>query len=173
MKMSAHDSDLMRYYARRTWQYERIYHKPERLVDLAELRVQLPLLLRRRDVLELACGTGYWTQFVALEARTVQALDINEETLAIARSKNYPRRNVSFQQGDAYRPDVTGKFDSGLAAFWFSHVSKHRIDEFLQGFQALSDFPWSTPTSCVLHSGQNPLTLQVESDTLKKLHGVQ
>ena len=32
---------------------------------------------------------------------------------------------------------------------------------------ALSDFPWLSTTSCVLHSGQNPLTLQVEPDTLK------
>ena len=129
-------NNMLAYYARRALEYERIYHKPERLLDLAELRVQLPLLLRGRDVLELACGTGYWTQYVALEARSVLALDLNEEVLNIARSKDYPRRNVHFQQGNAYQPAASGKFDAGLAAFWFSHVPKQRIDEFLQEFHA-------------------------------------
>ena len=129
-------SDMQAYYARRALEYERIYHKPERMVDLAELRVQLPLLLRGCDVLELACGTGYWTQFVALEARTVTALDINEAVLDIARSKTYPRRNVQFAIGDAYAPAVSGVFDGGLAAFWFSHVPRQRQDEFLRALHA-------------------------------------
>jgi len=129
-------NSLKNYYAQRAQEYERIYNKPERLVDLAELRVQVPLLLRGKDVLELACGTGYWTWFVAREARTIRALDINEEVLAIARSKDYPRRNVEFILGDAYAPVVDGNFDGGLAAFWLSHVPRQQLHDFLQRFHA-------------------------------------
>lgn len=42
---------------------------------------------------------------------------------------------VSFIQGDAYRlEEIPGKFDSGCANFWFSHIPKTRIVEFLKGF---------------------------------------
>ena len=57
--------------------------------------------------------------------------------LAIARSKTLPADKVEFRQGDAYALDsVPGPFDAGLANFWFSHLPKSRIDEFLTTFHA-------------------------------------
>jgi hypothetical protein len=43
--------------------------------------------------------------------------------------------NVEYRRGDAYAlAEVSGEFDAGLANFWFSHVPKARIDEFLHCF---------------------------------------
>ena len=81
------DSDLTSYYAARAQEYESIYDKPERQADLATLRALVPDYFVGRDVLEVACGTGYWTQFIARRAATMTATDINAETLAIARTK--------------------------------------------------------------------------------------
>eukprot|EP01030_Chromulinospumella_sphaerica_P032360 gene32360-33098_t len=77
-------TEMTDYYARRAQDYEAIYAKPERQTDLAALRLRLPALLVGRHVYEVACGTGYWTQFVAPAAASVFATDYNEEVLALA-----------------------------------------------------------------------------------------
>jgi demethylmenaquinone methyltransferase/2-methoxy-6-polyprenyl-1,4-benzoquinol methylase len=122
------------YYARRAREYEKIYDKPERQADLARMRVDIPALFAGERVLEIACGTGYWTPLIAAQAASVLALDFSPETLAIAKSKKYPRGNVRFQQGDAYRlPAWPETFSASYAGFWWSHVPLERLDAFLAG----------------------------------------
>ena len=123
---------MQAYYARRAAEYEKIYAKPERQADLARMRKDIPALFAGERVLEIACGTGYWTPLIAAQARSVLALDYNEETLAIARSKIYKEANVRFVRGDAYAlPDWNEKFSAAYAGFWWSHVPLGRIDSFL------------------------------------------
>jgi demethylmenaquinone methyltransferase/2-methoxy-6-polyprenyl-1,4-benzoquinol methylase len=125
---------LEAYYARRAAEYEKIFAKPERQADLARMRSDIPALFEGRGVLEIACGTGYWTPLIAARARSVVALDYNEETLVIARTKAYPKGNVSFVRGDAYAlPDWNEKFSACYAGFWWSHVPLSRVDAFLRG----------------------------------------
>src|SRR5712692_10327984 len=57
--------EMREYYARRAVEYERVYAKPERQDDLARLRRLLQADLAGHDVLEIACGTGYWTTAIA------------------------------------------------------------------------------------------------------------
>lgn len=131
----APDSSLEDYYARRAGEYERIYDKPERQPDLARLRETIPALLGNRRVLEIACGTGYWTQFVAERAASMVATDVNEEVLALARAKSYPRSNVSFARLDIYsESQLPHRFDAGLAAFWWSHVPRENLGGFVRCF---------------------------------------
>ena len=120
------------YYARRAAEYESIYGKPERQADLARMRVDIPRLFADRRVLEIACGTGWWTPLIAAQAESVLALDYNEETLAIARTKKYPKGNVQFRQGDAYALPA-GSHNACYAGFWWSHIPIERIDGFLNG----------------------------------------
>ena len=122
------------YYAQRAAEYERIYAKPERQADLARMRKDIPALFRGARVLEIACGTGYWTPLIAEQAESVTALDYNEETMEIARRKSYPKNNVTFQQGDAYAlPGWPRRFSACYAGFWWSHVPLAKLDGFLAG----------------------------------------
>ena len=75
--------DLVTYYAKRAAEYEAIYQKPERQSDLRELENLLRRDFAGRNVLEIACGTGYWTERVASVADSIVALDINESVLEI------------------------------------------------------------------------------------------
>ena len=126
-------TELVAYYAQRAAEYERIYAKPERQADLARLRERLAGLLDGRRVLELACGTGWWTEAIAPYAAEVTALDANEDVLAIARAKRYPGGRVTFGIGDCYAPQDFGRrHDALLAAFWWSHVPLGRLDQFLR-----------------------------------------
>ena len=120
------------YYARRAAEYESIYDKPERQADLARMRVDIPKLFVKKRVLEIACGTGWWTPLIAAQAESVLALDYNEETLEIARAKKYPKGNVQFRQGDAYALPA-GSFNACYAGFWWSHVPRAKLDGFLSG----------------------------------------
>jgi ubiquinone/menaquinone biosynthesis C-methylase UbiE len=125
---------MEKYYAQRATEYEAIYHKPERQADLARMRVDIPRLFIKKRVLEIACGTGYWTPLIAEQAESVVALDYNEETLAIARTKKYGKDNVRFLQGDAYTlPAAPRRYSGCYAGFWWSHIPLGRVDEFLAG----------------------------------------
>ena len=129
---------LADYYARRASEYEQIYARPDRRRGVELLQERLAELFAGRRVLELACGTGYWTEVIAGSAAKVDALDFNEETLAIARLKKISPEKVKFAQGDAYAlPDFgpchRRRHDALFAGFWWSHVPLERLDAFLQG----------------------------------------
>jgi len=112
------DANLQHYYARRASEYEKIFAKPERQQDLASLRTLLRKQFAGHDVLEVACGTGYWTQVIGESARSILATDINEEVLEIARHKIYTNRNVEFKIADAFTLDmVSGTFTASFAGF--------------------------------------------------------
>jgi demethylmenaquinone methyltransferase/2-methoxy-6-polyprenyl-1,4-benzoquinol methylase len=129
----ATDAALRRYYAERAASYEAIYAKPERQADLRALEAWLPTQFAGRRVLEIACGTGWWTPHGARDAARWIATDANEETLAIARTKDLPRGKVEFRLLDAYALEALGaeRFDAACAAFWWSHVPRARLAPWL------------------------------------------
>jgi ubiquinone/menaquinone biosynthesis C-methylase UbiE len=123
--------DLHGYYAARAKEYDRVYAKPERQADLRQVERWLPGVFAGRAVLEVACGTGYWTRFVAPSAKRMSALDASAETLEIAKSRP-ENAAVQFIVGDAYRLPVAAQaFDAAFAGFWISHVPRNRVTEFL------------------------------------------
>jgi SAM-dependent methyltransferase len=126
---------LVEYYARRAKEYERIYQKPERQGDLRLLRKQVEGVFARLDVLEIACGTGYWTEIVANVAASATATDINEEVLEFARAKPIRNPNIRILKADAHAlPFPEAHFTGGLAVFWWSHLPKAGLRRFLGGF---------------------------------------
>lgn len=128
---------MEKYYAERAPYYERVYHKPERQEDLLKLKEMVAAPLRGKTVLEVACGTGYWTEIVSKEARFILAMDVNEEVLAVARKKPISDGKVEFARADAYElPATTHQFDAALVGFWWSHVPKQRLKAFLQGLHS-------------------------------------
>ena len=132
-----HSSDVGEYYSARATEYERVYAKPERQHDLELLRAYLPELLSNWSVLEIACGTGYWTEVIANTSRNVQAIDSSEKVLAIARRKKLPEGKVSFRIADAMAlPKDFGTFEAAFAGFWWSHIPSRQVEAFLVGLRA-------------------------------------
>ena len=83
------------------------------------------------DVLELACGTGLWTERLVGHGANVTAIDGSPEMLELCRRRvNDPR--VEYLQADlfAWEPDRT--YDVCFFSFWLSHVPQERFDEFWQ-----------------------------------------
>ena len=128
---------MIDYYSKRAKEYERVYQRPERQTDLGWLREILRRELTGHRVLELACGTGYWTEAIAGPATSVHATDASAEVLEIARSKLLDPAKVTFAPGDAYHPvPATPPFTAGFAGFWWSHVPKLQLRAFLENFHA-------------------------------------
>jgi ubiquinone/menaquinone biosynthesis C-methylase UbiE len=106
-------ADLASYYAARAAEYERVYAKPERQADLARLRRVVTRHFQGRRVLEVACGTGYWTVLLSAGAASVVATDVGAEVLEIARAKPVRGSRVEFRQADAFDlAGVPGDFDA-------------------------------------------------------------
>lgn len=126
------DPDPMRaYYAARAPYYDDVYEKPERREDIAFLRRHLPAVFAGRTVLEVACGTGYWTQHIAPVAAAMTATDAVDEPLQLARARPGVGR-VRFERADAYElPASLGLFEGAFAGLWLSHVPVERRGEFL------------------------------------------
>ena len=59
---------MKEYYRQRASQYDRFYEVPERSHDLIGLKAWLVERVRGRTVLEVAAGTGYWTEVAATAA---------------------------------------------------------------------------------------------------------
>src|SRR6185312_4059274 len=100
--------------------------------ELEWLRERVPRIFKARTVLEVACGTGYWTQFIAAAARKVHACDINDSVLEIAREKPIAPGKVDFFKADAITlQGVPRGCDAAFAGFWWSHVKKSGIAQFV------------------------------------------
>jgi SAM-dependent methyltransferase len=125
------DSDA--YYAARAATYEEIYDRPERREELVRLRDRVAELMEGHAVLEVACGTGYWTRQLAEVAASVTAVDTNPAMLAIA--QRAPAEGVEFVQADAYDLPATDRYTACFAGFWWSHVPRERQAAWLSGLQ--------------------------------------
>jgi len=108
------------YYAKSASNHDRIYDRPERKDDLKAMHGHVADTLRGHTVLELACGTGYWTRILAGVADHVVATDINPEMIAMARLRALPADKVTLRVADAWDlPDDLGDFTAVFIGFWW------------------------------------------------------
>jgi SAM-dependent methyltransferase len=132
------NTNLEEYYDQRASHYDDIYRKPERQSDLNHLAEQLQELLVDKTVLEVACGTGYWTEHYVDYAAHVVATDISNVMLDLAKSRSglmNKSDQIEFKQANAF--DLPqGDVDACVAGFWWSHVKRSEQDKFLDGLRA-------------------------------------
>ena len=127
-------TNIVDYYSARADEYEQVYTKTERQEDICRLQDIIPAYFTGRHVLEIACGTGYWTRRIAPRASSVVACDLSPEVLALARARQAETFPVQFRNADAFALDgVSGAFDAAFAGFWISHVQRNDVQRFLTG----------------------------------------
>lgn len=86
------------------------------------------------DVLELAGGTGIWTEFLARHARHVTVLDGAPEMIAINQQRIRDHgwaEHVAYQQVDLFEWQPEREYDAVFMGYFLSHVPAERLDAFL------------------------------------------
>lgn len=133
--IAAGHQEMLHYYEQRQAEYESIYAKPERRKDLAWLEAELSGLVSGRRVLELACGTGYWTRRIAESALSVHATDATPQ-LADSALASCRTDNVTVGTLDAYAIPQGSGHDCVVAGFFYSHVPVKERERFVAGIAA-------------------------------------
>ncbi len=126
---------MQEYYDKRAPIYDHSmgYDDPSRTTQHAPLLELMRESLAGRDVLEIACGPGYWTREVSPFVSSITATDANESVLAEARKKQFPKDNVSFALADAFTlQGINGGFNGAFAVDWWAHVPKTRRGHFIR-----------------------------------------
>ena len=120
------------YYAQRAKEYDEIYEKPERQEDIAWMQQWLATRFPNQRVLEVACGTGYWSQYIARSAILLDGIDVNPPVIELAQTRHYADGcRIRFFEDDAYQLDnVVDQYDAAFAGFWVSHIPKQNLDAF-------------------------------------------
>jgi SAM-dependent methyltransferase len=84
----------------------------------------------RGRILEIACGTGAWTEQLLLYSDQITALDAAPEMIAAARRRLREAPNVHFEQANVFDWVPEEKFDLVFFANWLSHVPPERFASF-------------------------------------------
>ena len=128
------------YYRARAGEYDdwwlrrgRYDHGPEAnarwFTETAALGAALDRFAPAGSVLELACGTGLWTERLAPRAASLTAIDASSEMLAICRAR-VGDANVVYGQADIFAWEPQGSWDVCFFSFWLSHVPYERFAAF-------------------------------------------
>lgn len=135
-------AEMASYYRERAPEYDEWFERRERydngaaenarwFAEAEAVFAALDALRMQGDVLELAPGTGIWTERLLRTAASVTAVDIAPEMLAQNRARVGEGR-VCYIQGDLFTWQPDRQYDGVCFAFWLSHVPHERLDAFLQ-----------------------------------------
>jgi 2-polyprenyl-3-methyl-5-hydroxy-6-metoxy-1,4-benzoquinol methylase len=137
-------SEQVQYYRARAAEYDEWWDRrgrydrgpdatPRWFAERDQITGALSRLELRGDVLELACGTGIWTERLIETARSVTAVDASPEMLELNRERLVlSATRVTYVLADLFtwRPDHA--YDAVVFCFWLSHVPRARLGDFLQ-----------------------------------------
>ncbi|MEM7533167.1 MAG: class I SAM-dependent methyltransferase [Chloroflexota bacterium] len=113
-------------------------HTRQWFAEVEEIRQALALFNPTGGVLEIASGTGWWTEQLVRYADTVVAVDAAMETIEINKQRLHaaqvPAEKVEFIHTNIFDWNqdhaADGQFDAAFFSFWLSHVPPDRFDEF-------------------------------------------
>ena len=104
------------------------------IAETNEVRAALAAFGAYGRILEIACGTGWWTQQLAEGAKEVTAVDASSEMLERCRARvetaGLGAERVRYVQADLWEWTPERRYDEVFFGFWLSHVPEERFDAF-------------------------------------------
>jgi demethylmenaquinone methyltransferase/2-methoxy-6-polyprenyl-1,4-benzoquinol methylase len=134
-------AEQLDYYRRRAFEYDEWWqrlgrydhgadHAAEWERQVGEVEDALEGFAPGGDVLELAGGTGWWTERLAGTASTLTVLDASVETLELNRRRLGPRAGLRYVVADLFDWEPDRRYDTVFFSFWLSHVPRRRFAPF-------------------------------------------
>lgn len=136
-------AEQLRYYRQRAGEYDEWWERRGRYdrgpeanerwrTEIGQVRAVFDALPLDGDVLELASGTGYWTELLARRARQVTALDGSSEMIRINRARLGEMGSVvHYETVDLFGWEPVRRWSGLVFCFWISHVPRDRLAGFL------------------------------------------
>lgn len=130
------------YYRARAREYDEWFYRQGRYDRGEELNARwfhevdvlknaLHQLGKVNKILELASGTGIWTQELLSIGNQITAIDASQEVIEINRHKlNAP--NIEYRQINLFTWKPDAEYDLVFFSFWLSHIPPESIDIFLE-----------------------------------------
>jgi demethylmenaquinone methyltransferase/2-methoxy-6-polyprenyl-1,4-benzoquinol methylase len=133
--------EMKTYYRERAAEYDEWFYRRGRydrgaqsnalwFVEVDEVFKALDDFHMSGDLLELAPGTGIWTERLLRTASSITAVDASSEMVAINRARVNSER-VEYVLADLFAWQPPRVFDGVFFGFWLSHVPFERLDAFL------------------------------------------
>ncbi len=140
-------ANMQAYYRERAHEYDEWFYRQGRFdkgadlnarwfAEAAEVFAALDACELTGDVLELAPGTGIWTQRLLQRAATITAVDASAEMIELNKVKVANDR-VSYVLADLFTWHPERVYDAVFFGFWISHVPLERLDAFLHSVAAV------------------------------------
>ncbi len=137
------------YYRARAHEYDQWFlrqgrydHGPEQnarwFAEVRQVEEALERFAPTGRVLEIACGTGLWTQRLLVYADSITALDASPEVIThnCQRLGNVSQHRVRYVEADVFSWEPDARFDTIFFSFWLSHVPPERFEGFWNVVQA-------------------------------------
>lgn len=138
--MSGVEQQQIDYYRARAGEYDEWFlrqgrydrgpeHNARWFEEAATVRERLTELGPLGRVLEMAAGTGIWTERLLLQAESVHCVDAAPETAEVNRARN-PAPAVTHEVADLFAWRPRERYDTVFFSFWLSHVPERRFEPF-------------------------------------------
>lgn len=127
--------------------------------------------VKKKTVLDIACGTGYGSQFIAKHAAHVYGVDISEEAIKYA-EKNYPAKNLTYKVGDGNQiPLKDGVVDAVVSMETIEHIEDQEtfLSEVKRVLKPGGNFYVSTPNDKEYPKGNHFHVREHNPRSLEKL----
>jgi 2-polyprenyl-3-methyl-5-hydroxy-6-metoxy-1,4-benzoquinol methylase len=96
--------------------------------EIAEVRDWLTSRGDLGDVLELAAGTGLWTDRLVRQSRRIHCIDTAPEALDVNRSRlGQQRDRITYEVADIFQWRPSRRFNTVFFGFWHSHVPEEQF----------------------------------------------
>lgn len=104
--------------------------------DVAQVETTIYEFAPEGQVLELACGTGIFTQYLAQHAQHITAVDTSPEAIALNRAR-LPGASVEYVVADIFAWSFPrSAYDAVVFTYWLSHVPDDHLDTFWKSVHA-------------------------------------
>ena len=104
-------------------------HRAEWRAEVGQLEQALTEFAPTGDILELACGTGWWTERLSAYGSSLTAVDASSEVIALNKER-LPSKQIDYVQADLFTWQPEETFDTIYFSFWLSHVPPEHFEGF-------------------------------------------
>ncbi len=129
-----------RYYAERAGEYDEAYSPAQASGwqhDMARLVAAFDAVDLHGEIIELAAGTGVWTERLVERSSSLTVLDASTEMLDVNRRRlGASAARVTYEVVDLFEWRPPRRWDACVFAFWLAKVPDARLGAFLAAVRA-------------------------------------